>query len=234
VKIAAIADLHCGKSTGRDIREVFTDLEKKADILVMAGDLTNVGLVEEMERLISLLEAIALPKIAVLGNHDHQNDENEMLVKMMEGSGICVLDCTSCVIDGVGFVGTKGFCGGFGELRIQPLGEQAIKEFVRNSIDEAVRVENALNELDTRKRIAILHYAPVKETLTGEPPELFPFLGSSLIADALNRHRVDVVFHGHAHHGSPEGRTAAGIPVYNVCRFVQQRFYNRDYMIYET
>ncbi len=234
MKIAAIADLHCGKYTVKQIRGIFSDIEGKADVLVMAGDLTNVGLVHEIEILLEALNSVSLPKVAVLGNHDHQNDEAVQLTKILEAGNVCVLDCSSCVIEGVGFLGTKGFCGGFGNLRIQPFGEQAIKKFVETSVDEAVRLDSALKQIDAVHKIAITHYAPIRATLKGESPELFPFLGSSLLADALDRHHVNVIFHGHAHNGSPSGTTPGGIPVHNVSRFVQKRVHNRDYMIYEV
>jgi len=234
LKIAAIGDIHCGKYLQAEIHKIFARAAREADVLVMAGDLTNVGLVDEIEILLSALKSISIPKVAVLGNHDHQSDQNDLLSRMLEGNGICVLDCGSCEIDGVGFVGTKGFCGGFGKVRIQPFGERAIKAFVETSINETVRIDDALKKMNTPHKIAILHYSPVKATLKGESPELFPFLGSSLMADALDRHRVNVVFHGHAHHGSPQGATPGGIPVHNVSRFVQKRSSGRDYFIYEV
>ena len=233
MRIAAIADLHCGKFSEEDIRMVLEDVADKADVLLMGGDLTNVGLVSEIKILMKVLETIPIPKIAVLGNHDHENNEVVTLARIMGENDVCVLDCSSCIIDGVGFVGTKGFCGGFEKMRIQPFGENAIKEFVETSINETHRLEAAFKEVQTEKRVAILHYSPIKGTLAGESPELFPFLGSSLLANAMERHGVTVVFHGHAHHGTPEGFTRKGIPVHNVCRFVQHRFYNRHYMIYE-
>lgn len=233
MKIAAIGDIHCGKYFETEIRKIFLRAAREADVLVLAGDLTNVGLVDEIEILVAALGPISIPKIAVLGNHDHQNDQNALLSRILEGNGVCVLDCSSCTIDGVGFVGTKGFCGGFGKVRIQPFGERAIKAFVETSINETVRIDIAMKEMKTEHKVAILHYSPVKETLAGESPELFPFLGSSLLADALDRHHVNVVFHGHAHHGAPRGTTPHGIPVHNVSRFVQSRCFGRDFFIYE-
>ncbi len=234
MRIAAIADLHCKTDSRGKIAPIFEGVEKEADIVVIAGDLTNIGLVEEMEVLLEELNSVELPIIAVIGNHDHENDQANLLVNMMAGRDICVLDCNTCEVEGVGFVGAKGFCGGFLNRRVQPFGERAIKTFVQTSIDEVVCMEEALETLDTDRKIAVLHYSPIKETLEGESPELYPFLGSSLLADAVERHGVDVIFHGHAHNGSPFGTTSRGIPVHNVSRFVQRRFNHKEYLIYET
>ncbi len=234
MRIAAIGDLHCKTKSKGEFSRLFEGVEKEADILILAGDLTNVGLVEEMDVLLEELKTVNLPIIAVVGNHDHENDQADLLTNMMTGSDICVLDCTTCEVDGVGFVGAKGFGGGFLNRRVQPFGERAIKTFVQTSIDEVVRMEKALETLKTDRKIAVMHYSPIKDTLEGESPELFPFLGSSLLADAVERHGVDVVFHGHAHNGSPAGRTSGGIPVRNVSRFVQRRFNRKEYLIYET
>ncbi len=234
MRVAAIADLHCCRESRSELARIFTEINRCADILVMAGDLTNVGRVEEIESLIGLLKDISLPKVAVLGNHDHQEDHAETLHMMMEAAGVHVLDASAYITGDVAFIGTKGFCGGFGDLRIQPFGEKALKAFVQVGIDEAQRMAETLTYIKTRHKIAVLHYAPIPETLAGEAPELFPFLGASLLAEALDRHGVDVIFHGHAHHGSPRGATPGGIPVHNVCRFVQKRAFGRDCFIYET
>ena len=180
MKIAAIGDLHCKRSSSGKIGPMLDGLAQKADILLLAGDLTNRGMILEMEVLLEELKDFPLPMIAVVGNHDHEQNHAESLQKMMENRGICVLDSSTCVVDGVGFIGTKGFCGGFAERRIQSFGEMAIKEFVQNSVNEALRMEKALEQLATEKKVGLLHYSPVKETLIGESPELFPFLGSSL------------------------------------------------------
>jgi Icc-related predicted phosphoesterase len=233
VRIAAIADLHCRANSAGTIRPLLEGVEEEADLLILAGDLTDTGLPDEIKVLESELMDLALPMVAVLGNHDHESDQAETLVTMLGGIGICVLDGTVTEINQVGFVGTKGFCGGFDNLFIQPFGERALKAFIQTSLDEAVRLENALAKLDCPRKVAVLHYAPVKETLAGEPPELYPFLGSSRLANALDRIGVDVIVHGHAHHGAPLGRTPAGIPVYNVSRFVQSQAGQRAYRVFE-
>lgn len=234
MRIAAVGDLHCRVNTADLMRQVFAGVEQEADLLVLAGDLTDTGLPAEMEILLEELSRHPLPMVAVLGNHDHESDKAGSLVEMLTAQGITVLDGNAFEIDGVGFVGTKGFCGGFENLFVQPFGERALKNFIQVSIDEALALENAAAKLDCAKRVAVLHYAPVTDTLQGEPLELFPFLGSSRLANALDRRGVDVIFHGHAHHGAPEGRTPGDIPVHNVSRFVQQRFGERAYCLYEV
>lgn len=234
MRVAAIADLHCCRESRSELARIFDQICSAADIVVMAGDLTDVGRIEEMQSLIALLEDVPLPKVAVLGNHDHQEDHAEILRRMMVEAGIHLLDASVYVAGETAFIGTKGFCGGFGELSIQPFGEKALKDFVRVGIDEADRLAETLKHIKTRRRIAVLHYSPVRQTLSGEAPELYPFLGASLLADALDKYGVDIIFHGHAHHGAPEGRTSGGIPVHNVSRFVQKRVFGRDFFIYET
>ncbi|HEX6386651.1 MAG TPA: metallophosphoesterase [Anaerolineae bacterium] len=234
MKIAAIADLHCRASSAGTIRPLLEGVEREADVLVLAGDLTDTGLPDEIKVLESELAGLDLPIVCVLGNHDHESDKADALTEMLCDLGINVLNGTVCEIGGVGFVGTKGFCGGFDNLFVQPFGERALKTFIQSSIDEAVNLENALTKLDCPHKVAILHYAPVKATLQGEPLELYPFLGSSRLANALDRHGVDIIVHGHAHHGSLEAHTPGGIPVHNVCRFVRTRHGQSPYCLLEV
>jgi uncharacterized protein len=232
VRIAAIADIHCRIHSEELIGQLFHNIGQEADVLVIAGDLTDNGLPEEVATLIEGLQQLTIPILATLGNHDHESGKAEELVDMCTSAGITILNGTAHEIDKVGFVGTKGFCGGFGSCMIQPFGEDVLKTFIRTSIDEAMNLENALAKLtDCQHKFAILHFAPIKETLEGESPELFPFLGSSRLANALDRQGVDVIVHGHAHHGSPFGRTPGDIPVYNVSRFVLNRENGRSYCL---
>jgi Icc-related predicted phosphoesterase len=157
-----------------------------------------------------------MPRLAVLGNHDFECGKHQELVHVLVDAGIIVLDGESCEIAGIGFAGVKGFAGGFGEWTLQSWGEEPIKRFVHASVEEAVKLEAALTRLKTHQRIVLMHYAPIRATVEGEPPEIFPFLGSSRLELALNPHGVTAVFHGHAHKGRPEGRTSSGVPVYNV------------------
>lgn len=233
MRIAAIGDLHCQTDSHGKIRELLRGVDEEADVLLLAGDLTNVGLLEEMDVLLDELGHFDLPVVAVPGNHDHENDHIEVLLNMMRSRSIHVLDGTTFEIGNVGFVGTKGFCGGFGTLRIQPFGERAIKAFIQATIDEVVRLENAAISLSSPRKVGVLHYSPISETLEGEETELFPFLGSSLFADALDRQGTNVIVHGHAHKGSPEGKTQNNTPVYNVSQFVQTRFGRRPFFCFD-
>jgi uncharacterized protein len=223
MRVAAVADLHCTAGSQGEVIRALAGVESKADVLVVAGDLTNLGLVEEMQVLLDDLAPLSLPKVAVTGNHDHESGQVESLVGMMKEAGWHVLDGDAWELDGVGFVGTKGFCGGFGRHRLMPFGESLLKDFIQVSIDEAARLESALAGLRCRRRVAVLHYAPIAGTLVGEDPQIYPFLGYSLLAEGLDRHGVDLIVHGHAHDGSPEGTTPGGIPVRNVSQQVLRR-----------
>lgn len=234
MRIAAIGDIHCRTNTPELMHSLFHGVEQDADVLVLTGDLTDHGQPDELAILLPVLEELNLPIVAVLGNHDHECDQAEALVKMLVETGVHVLNGTAVEIGNVGFVGTKGFCGGFDELIVQPFGERALKTFIMEGINEAVQLENALAKLDCPHKIGVLHYSPIKETLQGEPPELFPFLGNGRLGNALDRHGVEVIFHGHAHHGSPEGSTRNGVPVRNVSRFVQTRFTDHAYCVFNT
>jgi Icc-related predicted phosphoesterase len=234
MRIAAIGDIHCrAESDGRVLR-LLDGVAERADVLLMAGDLTNLGRSEEMEVLLGELARIPLPKVAVTGNHDHESDQVDLLVHMMRSADIHVLDGDVWELDGVEFVGIKGFCGGFGRHRLAPFGERLLKTFIHHSIAEVVRLEAALERLTSDRRVALLHYAPIPGTLKGEHPEIYPFLGFSLLGDALDRHGVDVIVHGHAHHGRPTGRTPGGIPVHNVSRQVLGRAYDQAYLVFEV
>jgi uncharacterized protein len=231
MRIAAIGDLHCRVNFSEQMDEILEGVAEQADILVMAGDLTDTGLPEEAETLAEGLKSLAMPKIGILGNHDYESGLAHEVKSVMEASGVIILDGSLHEIGDVGFVGTKGFCGGFGSTMVQPFGEEALKTFIRTGIDEAITLENASAKLDCKHKMAVLHYAPVKATLAGEPPELHSFLGSQRLGNALDRHKVDVIVHGHAHHGSPAGWTQQGIPVHNVSRFVQFAHYGRHFCL---
>jgi Icc-related predicted phosphoesterase len=164
-----------------------------------------------------------VPVIAVLGNHDFESGKQDEVRQILSEAGVHVLDGEACEVEGIGFAGVRGFCGGFGKFALGPWGEEIIKRFVHEAVDEALKLESALARLRTRHRIALLHYSPIEETVEGEPVEIFAFLGSSRLAEPLARYRVDAVFHGHAHRGKPEGLTANGVPVYNVSLPVLQR-----------
>jgi Icc-related predicted phosphoesterase len=217
LRIAAIGDLHCSRASRGKIEPILARMAQVADVLCLCGDLTDYGLREEAVVLAAELGAVGKkPVLCVLGNHDHEAGRADEISEVVSEAGATVLCGESIEIDGVGFAGTKGFGGGFGSLALEPWGEATIKGFVQEAVDEALRLEKALSRLHTAHKVALLHYAPIVATVAGEPAEIFPFLGSSRLEEPINRFAVSAVFHGHAHHGEPEGKTAAGIPVYNV------------------
>jgi Icc-related predicted phosphoesterase len=217
VRIAALGDLHYTRSPEPAVREVLTAAGRECDVVVLCGDLTDHGTVEEAQDLAREIHlSVAVPVIAVLGNHDYEGGQQDEIKRVLCESGIRVLDGDATEVKGVGFAGVKGFCGGFGRRALGPWGETIIKEFVREAVDEALKLESALARLRGKPRIAVLHYSPIQETVEGEPVEIFAFLGSSRLEEPLSRYPVQAVFHGHAHRGRPEGKTSHGTPVYNV------------------
>jgi Icc-related predicted phosphoesterase len=217
LRIAAIGDIHVSKGSQGVFHSLFAQISQTSDVLVLCGDFTDYGLPEEARILArELTTAVNIPVVAVLGNHDYESGHQDEIRQILADAGVSVLDGEATEIHGVGFAGVKGFCGGFGRGALGPWGERAIKNFVQEAIDEALKLESALARLRTTRRVAVLHYSPVRATVEGEPPEIFPYLGSGRLEEPINRYRVSAVFHGHAHRGSPEGRTSAGVPVYNV------------------
>jgi uncharacterized protein len=216
MRIAATADLHFTAQRYTALRDQLSRVRDDADVLVLAGDLTNYGQPDEMEPLLNALVRLRIPTIAVLGNHDFESGREAELMRMMTAEGIKVLDGSAYERDGVGFAGTKGFVGGFGRGVLTAFGEPEIKAFVRASIDEALKLERAMSQLRTPKRVVVLHYAPVATTVQGEAAEIYPFLGTSRLAEVVDRHGADLVVHGHAHHGTLQGKTTGGVPVHNV------------------
>ncbi|HET9741489.1 MAG TPA: metallophosphoesterase [Terriglobales bacterium] len=216
MRIAAVADLHFSPQSYDRIREAMTRLRDEADLLILAGDLTNYGKPEEMESMLASLMRLRVPIVAVMGNHDFESGRAEELSKMMLAEGVKLLDGSGYERDGVGFAGTKGFLGGFGRGVLTAFGEPEVKAFVQSAVDETLKLERALSMLRTEKRIVITHYAPIVDTVRGEPEQIFPYLGSGRLAEVIDRHQAILAVHGHAHHGSLEGKTTGGVPVYNV------------------
>ena len=225
VRVAAVGDLHCKRSSSGFLQTLFSRIAENADVLALCGDLTDRGLPDEARILAKELQAVKIPKIAVLGNHDFESDAAGEVIEILAGAHVTVLDGTAIEIAGIGFAGAKGFAGGFGERALQAWGEAATKVFVREAVDETLKLESALARLRTPGRVVLLHYAPVVDTVDGEPREIYPFLGSSRLEEPLNRYAASVVFHGHAHRGQPEGKTSAGVPVYNVALPLLQQIY---------
>ncbi len=225
VRVAAVGDIHLGRAAyGPPIQTLFAPVAELADVLVLCGDLTDRGEPEEGRQLGRTLATVGVPVVAVLGNHDHESGKVPELSKILTEAGVQVLDGGDAVeIQGVGFAGVKGFAGGFGRRALGPWGEEIIKMFVREAVEEALKLETSLSKLRTDRKVAVLHYSPIAGTVEGEPPEIFPYLGSSRLEEPLIRYPVDAVFHGHAHHGALEGRTVSGVPVYNVSLSLLQR-----------
>jgi Icc-related predicted phosphoesterase len=199
------------------LQPLFATVNEQADCLLLCGDLTDYGLPEEADILVEELAAVvSIPIVAVLGNHDFESGQQAEVCKILTAAGIKVLDGEAHEVNGTGIAGAKGFSGGFGRGTLGAWGEPATKRYVQEAIDEAMKFEGALARLRTTQRIAMLHYAPIRATVEGEPLEIYSYLGTSRLEEPLNRHPVNMVFHGHAHHGCLEGRTSTGIPVYNV------------------
>jgi len=217
LRVAATADIHYGKHSRGQLHDMFAEISRSADVLLLCGDLTDFGLAEEAEILVNdLRSAVHIPMIGVLGNHDFESGEQELVLKVLDQAGVNMLDGDSMEIDGVGFAGVCGFAGGFGRRMLNAWGEPLMKQFVQEAIDHAVRLEQGLAKLQTDRKIVVLHYSPIRDTVVGESPEIFAFMGSSRLEEPINRFRVNAVFHGHAHNGAPDGATSTGIPVHNV------------------
>jgi Icc-related predicted phosphoesterase len=216
VRLAAVGDLHCTKTSQGAFQPMFARIPEAADMLLLAGDITDYGLPEEARIVARELASLRLPIVAVLGNHDYESGKEDEIRQILVDAGVVVLDGDACEINGVGIAGVKGFGGGFGQRALGPWGETIIKQFVHAAVDEALKLEAALARLRTEHLVALLHYAPVQQTAEGEPLEIFPFIGSSRLEEPINRYPVSLVLHGHAHRGQLEGATKSGVPVYNV------------------
>jgi Icc-related predicted phosphoesterase len=189
---------------------------ESAELLLLAGDLTDSGLPEEARILARELTAVHVPVVAVLGNHDFESGKDDEVRQVLIEAGTTMLDGDAFETHGIGIAGVKGFGGGFGQRALGPWGEATIKQFVREAVDESLKLETALARLPTMPLVALLHYSPVQQTVEGEPLEIYPFLGSSRLEEPINTYRVSLVVHSHAHRGRLEGATSAGAPVYNV------------------
>jgi Icc-related predicted phosphoesterase len=226
IRLAAVADIHCTKTSQGALQPLFAQIAQSADILALCGDLVDYGLPEEARVLARELTAAGkLPTVAVLGNHDFESGKQDEVRAILTEAGVTMLDGDACEIQGISFAGARGFAGGFGRGALAPWGEDVVKAFVHEAVNEALKLESALARLRTEQRVALLHYSPIQATVEGEPREIFPFLGSSRLEEPLARYPVTAVFHGHAHSGQPEGRTIGGIPVYNVSMNVLRRTY---------
>jgi Icc-related predicted phosphoesterase len=227
---AAIGDLHVREDRTSLYRELFAEISTKAEVLVLCGDLTDVGKPREAEVLAEDLRACSIPVVGVLGNHDYESDQAEEVEKILKAAGMHLLNGQSYETNGVAFVGVKGFVGGFGRRMLASFGEAVLKAFVAESVKEAMRLENAMRAVGNERAVVVLHYAPILDTVEGEPLEIFPFLGSSRLGETIDRFKVSAVVHGHAHHGRYQGHTARGAPVYNVA-FPVEKSTGRPYAL---
>ena len=220
IRIAAAGDLHCAEPLRDRIVRSFRAVESEVDLILLAGDLTTQGEPRQALVLADACRDLELPVVAVLGNHDHHADRCAEVTSTLEAAGIVVLDRSHTVIElcgiDVGIVGCKGFVGGFPGAEITDFGEPLLRRVYRETGDEVAALEEGLEAIaGCQRRVVLLHYAPVPETLVGEPERIWAFLGSGRLAEPIGAHRPDLVLHGHAHHGSPEGLIGE-VPVRNV------------------
>jgi Icc-related predicted phosphoesterase len=220
IRVAAVGDVHIGGEGPGRLAAHLESIGDHADLLLLAGDLTRCGEPGEARALAAALAGLDIPVVAVLGNHDHHADQADAITDILGGAGVCMLEGTSVELDvggtTVGVAGTKGFGGGFTGAHGSEFGEPEMKAFARHTREVAERLGEALAQLGSQVRIALTHYSPVRDTLRGEPQELYPFLGSYLLAEAIDANAVDVAFHGHAHRGKERGLTDGGVAVRNV------------------
>jgi Icc-related predicted phosphoesterase len=217
IRIAASGDLHCREGQLGRFRKFIQHVNSVADVLLLCGDLTDHGLLQEAKTLAEELSALRVPCAAVLGNHDFEHGLSLQICAELARVGVRCLDGDNIIFEKVlGVAGVKGFAGGYGSGTLQAFGESPIKNFVQEGVNESLKLEAALSQLDAPKKVAIMHYSPTIETLEGEPVEIRPFLGTSRLAMPVDQFGALAVFHGHAHHGSLRGKTPGGVPVYNV------------------
>lgn len=238
-RIAAVGDIHVRETEKGKWIDCFKRASKEADVLLLCGDLTDTGDEVEAQVLAEELKACTIPVVAVLGNHDYEKGRHKLIRQMLQKEGVHMLDGEAVIIGDVGFAGVKGFGGGFDNHMLSMFGEGAMKAFVQEAVDEALHLDRALARLDAEndniKKIAIMHYSPIKETVLGEPEAIFPFLGSSRLAEPLNRRQVIAAFHGHAHVGSLEGSTSGGVKVFNVAKHILAKHgYPTPFFIFEV
>jgi Icc-related predicted phosphoesterase len=239
VRVAAMADIHVRETDKGTWAPCFKKISEQADVLIIAGDLTDTGDEQEAQILAEELRQCSIPVVAVLGNHDYEKGRHKLIRQALLTNSVHILDGESVVINGIGFAGVKGFGGGFDRYMLSMFGEDAMKAFVQEAVDEALRLDRALARLDQEhadiKKVAVMHYSPIAATVVGEPEAIFPFLGSSRLAEPLSRRNVIAAFHGHAHAGTLEGEAAGGVKVFNVARpILEKHGYACGYYTFEV
>lgn len=237
-KIAAVGDLHVGANDKGKWADYFKEISARADVLLIAGDLTDTGDESEAQVLAGELAACTIPVVAVLGNHDYEKGRHKLIRQIIqEAREVHILDGECTMINGIGFAGVKGFGGGFDGHMLSMFGEGEMKSFVQTGVDEALRLDRALARLDQEhpdiRKVALMHYAPVVETVIGESEQIYPFLGCSRLAEPLTRRKVIAAFHGHAHVGQLEGQIN-GVKVFNVAKpILSEAGYSPAFFLYE-
>jgi Icc-related predicted phosphoesterase len=229
IRVAAIGDLHVGDDGYAPWRDALKSVSDEADLLLLAGDLTRVGAIAEARAVAAALELVSIPIVAVLGNHDYHDGNERELCRILASRGVRVLEGTTASIDAngarIGIAGSKGFGGGFANACGSDFGEPEMKAFIRHTTLLSQRLARALESLEADWRVALLHYSPIPTTLSGEQPQIYPFLGSHLLGDAIDAVGADLVVHGHAHAGTEKGVTPAGVRVRNVAQPVIRSAY---------
>ena len=238
-RIAAIADIHVKDSDKGKWATHFKNISEQAEILVIGGDLTDTGDESEAMILAEELKSCKIPVVMVLGNHDYEKGREKLIRQALVNENIHILNGEACIIDDVGFAGTKGFGGGFDNYMLSMFGEKGMKDFVQEAVNETLLLDRALARIESErpdiKKIAVLHYAPVSETINGEAEKIYPFLGSSRLSEPIDRRQVTAVFHGHAHKGTLKGKTTQGIPVFNVAKHILLRDgYKEPFFIFDV
>lgn len=230
IHVAAVGDIHYDRQSSGKLRSHLQKLKHTSDLFLIAGDLTQTGHVDEAKILASDLQDSPVPVIAVLGNHDYHQGQQEKISELLTFSGVHVLEKSFKTFSvrgfSVGIVGLKGFCGGFLGACAADFGEPEMKNFIQHTKQDSEALQKCLSMLNTDFKLVLLHYSPTSETLVGEKKEIYPFLGSYLFAEAIDAFDVDLVFHGHAHKGVEKGSTPGGIPVRNVALPVIRHAFN--------
>jgi Icc-related predicted phosphoesterase len=235
IRVAAVGDIHYTKTSKGKLRDLFVNASSSADVLVLTGDVTDYGLPEEAAILAEDLRThVRIPILAVLGNHDYESAKPAEVQAALESIGVTFLDGSGVEIEGVGFAGVCGFGGGFDRQMLSSWGEPLIKAFVQEAVDHSLRLGKALTNLATQKKVVVLHYSPIRGTVNGENPEIYPFLGSSHLEATIDHFGASVVFHGHAHNGEMKGKTSGNIPVFNVALPVLLRGGKEPFFLYKV